>query len=215
MTARRLEELAIALVVTFAAHALPDWVGAPVWLALRGASASVSIDWPNFYDLVCLAFGLLLALPTARRSGLRVGAIRGHVIGTLVVCAIPVVATILVYPRLPTRPFAGQRMGMWLVSPLAQDLVFVGYLYGRFREVWTGVVHPRLRVGWALVVTCVFFAAWHVPNFASIQAGYVVFQLVYVFLGLLLVGMSRQWTGSIVYATATHMAVNFIAWETS
>jgi membrane protease YdiL (CAAX protease family) len=212
-TARRIEELSLALVVTFAAHALPDWLGEPAWFALR--RAGWSIDWPNFSDLTCLVFGLVLALPTAHRSGLRLGTIRGHAVGTFVVCAIPIVATILVYPRLSTRPFAGQRIGMWLVSPLAQDLVFIGYLYGRFREVWTGVVHPRFRVGWALVVTCIFFAAWHLPNFARIPAGYVVFQLVYVFLGLLLVGMSRQWTGSILYGTLTHMAVNFVAWETS
>ena len=37
-------------------------------------------------------------------------------------------------------------------------------------------------------------------------------QLLYSAAGLVLVGLSRQWTGSILYATLTHSAVNAVAW---
>ena len=43
------------------------------------------------------------------------------------------------------------------------------------------------------------------------NAGYVCFQLVYVFLGSLWMGMTRVWTGSIWCTVVVHMAVNFIA----
>ena len=42
----------------------------------------------------------------------------------------------------------------------------------------------------------------------------MIFQLGYTFIGCVLLGISRQWTGSIVYATVTHTAVNYIAWST-
>jgi membrane protease YdiL (CAAX protease family) len=43
-------------------------------------------------------------------------------------------------------------------------------------------------------------------------AGFVAFQMFYTFLLLLLIGLSRQWTGSILYVTAAHTAINLIAW---
>ena len=62
--------------------------------------------------------------------------------------------------------------------------------------------------------TCGFLA--YLPNLLSTMSpGYVAFQLSYVFVGCVLVGLSRQWTGTIIYATLSHMAVNYIAWSTS
>ena len=59
---------------------------------------------------------------------------------------LPVLGAALVYPRLPERPFAGLDVGFWLLSAPAQDLVFSGFLYGRFERLYPNYVHPRLPV---------------------------------------------------------------------
>ena len=88
---------------------------------------------------------------------------------------------------------------MWLISPAAQDLVFVGFLYGRFEKLFPTDVHARLPIRWALVITALYFAAWHLPNFGAMNPWYVLFQLVYVIFGCIVMGLSRQWTGSVIY----------------
>lgn len=200
-------EISLAVALVVASHAVPAWLADALW---SRAPRVRELDFANLHDLVSLAFGALLALPSARRSGLVLG--RRPTMGVFVVALAPVIATALVYPNLPTRPFAGQRMGMWLVSPFAQDLLFVGYLYGRFARLAPPA--DGRAPGAALLVTCGLFAAWHVPNLATMPAGYVAFQLAYTFAGLCLTGLSRQWTGSALYAMATHVLVNFIAWMT-
>jgi membrane protease YdiL (CAAX protease family) len=206
--------LALALVVTVAARAIPAWsVLLTLWRDELGGEATLSYEL--FHDLVLLAMGLGLALSAPRRSGLTLGSVRAHWRGVLIVCGGPVLVTAAVYPMLPERPFTGASWSLWAVSPLAQDLVFIGYLYGRLARAFPGPVHPRLPWSRALLVTAMFFAIWHVPNLSSIMsAGYVGFQLAYAAVGLAIVGLSRQWTGSILYAWLTHAAVNAIAWAT-
>jgi len=204
------EWLCLALIITYAAHQLPVWIFSLTWRHIP--QNLQAIGHGNYYDLLTLAYGLLLTVGCAKRSGLRIGAIRPNMRGTLIVCAIPVFLTALIYPHLPVRPFADQPIGMWLISPLAQDLVFAGFLYGRFEGIFNSYIHPRFRISWALVVTGIFFSAWHLPGLGHIATGYLIFQLVYTFVGFVFVGLARQWTGSIFYGVATHMAVNFIAW---
>jgi membrane protease YdiL (CAAX protease family) len=117
----------------------------------------------------------------------------------------------MVYP-FTSQPFTGQSIGMWLISPAAQDLLFTGYLYGLLDTAFPGRVNARLPVNRAVFFTAVFFALWHVPNFSGIQPSYVVFQLAYTFVGGAWVLLARQLTGSVLPGIATHMAVNFIAW---
>ena len=168
-----------------------------------------------YRDILTLAFALLLTCGSWKRSGIRFGAIKQHWRGVLLVCGIPIVLTALIYPFLPERPFSNMPILMWLTSPWHQDLVFSGYLYGRFEQLVPSYVHRKVRIRWALVLAALFFSLHHLPNFFSLSAGYVTFQLVYTFLGMILAGLSRQWTGSMVYVALTHMAVNCIAWATN
>ncbi len=203
-------ELGLGLALVAASHAVPTWV---LDWALASAPGPVrAVGYGNAHDLVSLALGALLALPAARASGLVLGA--RPPLRAVLVAAAPVVATLLVYPNLPTRPFAGQRVGMWAISPMAQDLLFVGYLYGRF-DALAPTPQSRRSPGPALWVTAALFAAWHLPNFRNMPSSYVTFQLAYTFAGLIVTGLSRQWTGSALYAMATHVLVNFVAWMTS
>lgn len=162
------------------------------------------------HTLILLIFGLALTLPHRRRSGLRLGAIRSNWLRVTFVCAIPIIATAILYPRLPVHPFAGGRIEMWLISPLAQDLVFQGFLLGRLERSYPP--RSRSRFGIALILGALFFSAWHLQNlYSAMPTGFVLFQLAYTAAGFMLTGLSRLWTGSILYATLSHSAVNYIA----
>lgn len=208
------EVLALALVVTIAAHAIPAWhVFGKLWT--EDALGVRAVPWRTFWYILFLLFGLLLTLPTRRRSGLILGDIRSQWRRVLLVCGGPVLVTAVVYPLLPVRPFADAGFQMWALSPLAQSLVFIGYIYGRLDTAFPGPVHPRLPVRQSLAITAAFFALWHVPGFWSLPAGYAVFQLLYTGVAYLVPALSRQWTGSILYVVLCHTAINFIAWWTS
>lgn len=208
---RLAEALALAAALTAASHALPRVLAQPLYEAFP--AAVMSIGYPNVVDLLSLAFGLLLVLPTARDSGV----VRGRRPGLRValVTLAPVVATAAVYPFLPVRPFAHERIGLWLISPLAQDCLFNGYLNGLFARTLPADARDA-SMGWRpgrqVLLASAFFAAWHLPNLATIPVGYVLFQLAYTFAGAVLIGLTRQWTGAMWYATLTHMAANAIVW---
>jgi membrane protease YdiL (CAAX protease family) len=210
----RREWLWLAALITLAAHGVPYWICAQLWFHLSQSSQQFVRDWvgpDNFWMCFDLAFGLFLALSAPRRSGLCIGEWRPHWRGLLVVCGLPVVATALVYPQLSNRPFTGSEIGIWLISPLAQDLVFVGFLYGRLEPLFPEQVHPLIPLRWAMVVTSTYFAAWHLPGILD-YPGFTMFQVLYCFFGGCFVGLARQWTGSILPVTLTHMACNAIAW---
>lgn len=166
----------------------------------------------RFGDVVLILMGLVLVLPAPRESGLCIGRIREHWKGVLLLTAGPVLITALIYPWLPVRPFRDADVNMWLTSPLAQDLFFGGVIYRLLRPHFSGRVHPRLPFEWVLPVGGVFFAAWHLQNFAYFPVRYSCFQLLYTWAGYTVIGLTRQWTGSFLYVTAAHMAGNFVVW---
>jgi membrane protease YdiL (CAAX protease family) len=214
LSAVQREELALVLVLTITISLFPRWrVFEQAWV--QNFAGLKALPWHWYVSILFVAAGLLLALPTRRRSGLRMGSIREHWRGVCLVCGGAVVATALVYPQLPVRPWADASMTMWTLSPLGQQLIFNGYLYGRLEQTFPGYVHPRIPLARALLLTVCFFAFWHVPNFFSLSFAYVLFQLFYTSVLAIIPGLSRQWTGSIYYALLTHSAVNFIAWFTS
>jgi hypothetical protein len=165
-----------------------------------------------FFDPCLIAVGLTLTLPAPRQSGLRIGRIREHWKGVLLLTGVPVLGCAIVYPLLPEQPFQGSDLSIWLTSPLAQDLIFGGVIYRILRPHFSGYVHPRIRMEWALPIGGLFFAAWHLQNFAYFHAGYVVFQPGYTWAAFTFIGLTRQWTGSILYVDLAHMAGNFVPW---
>lgn len=206
------EELALALALTITAHVFRDWY---VFHHLWALTSLELIPWHWYLGLLFLGLGLLLALSTPAKSGLRIGAVRQHWRAVLLVCGGSVLITALVYPQLPVRPWTNQPVTMWLISPLAQQLIFAGYLYGRLEGAFPGHIHPRVRISKALVLVGIFFAAFHLPNFLLLPRGYVLFQLFYTGVLGVVPGLARQWTGSIYYGVLTHSAINFIAWYAS
>jgi len=204
------EALALAVVLVVAFHAIPDWIIRIV--AALGHRPQLSMKgWANLYDGLSGIMPLILAAATPRRSGLRIGNWSGCTAKVIGICALPVVLTAVIYP-FTSQPFKGDRIGCWLISPAAQDLLFTGYLFGLFDRVFPRAAHPRIRIRSAILVTAAFFCLWHVPNFLGISAGYVAFQLVYTFIGGAWLLLARQLTGSLLPGLVTHMAVNLIGW---
>lgn len=204
----------LALILTITLGMLPRWrVFAQAWSRDVGGLRVLPWDW--YAGILILAAALLLALAAPQRSGLRVGAIREHWRGVLLVCGGAVLGTALVYPQLPVRPWGNASITMWTISPIAQQLLFFGYIYGRLDMSFPGHVHTRVPLARALVLTAAFFAAWHLPNFFTLPFGYVLFQVFYTGVLGIIPGLARQWTGSILYGVLAHAGVNFVAWRAS
>jgi membrane protease YdiL (CAAX protease family) len=208
---RRIDALTYALGLTIGAVTLQH-PSALVSVWQQHYASTGRITYATFTSTLVLAFALLIALPTARRSGLTFGSIRHCVGRTTAVTCLPILLAIVVYPRLPEQPFLGSPIAFWTISPIGQDLFFLGAIFGQLDRFFYAHVHRYIPVSRSLVITAVLFACWHLPNIASMMSpSYFVFQLGYTFCGYVLLGLSRQWTGSVLYATASHCAVNYFA----
>jgi hypothetical protein len=211
----RAEALSLATALTILAIVLP-WSGQVNYLYTHYFESVPGLGhFSRFADVCLIVVGLILTLPVPSESGLRIGNIREHWKGVLLLTAGPVLVCALVYPRLPTQPFEKSDLSIWLTSPLAQDLMFGGVIYRILRPHFSGYIHPRVKLEWALPVGGLFFAGWHTQNFAVFPTGYVLFQLLYTWAAFTFVGLTRQWTGSILYVNLAHMAGNFVPWYVS
>lgn len=214
LTAAQREDLVLALVLTISVSLIPRWrVFEQAWIQDVAGLRAIPGRW--YVTGIFLIAALALALSAPRRSGLTFGSIREHWKGVLLVCGGTILATALVYPQLSVRPWGDAAITMWTISPIAQELLFFGYIYGRLGESFPGYVHDRVPVARALVLTAMFFALWHAPNFFTLPFGYVLFQLFYTGVLAIIPGLARQWTGSVYYGIVTHAAVNLIAWLAS
>jgi hypothetical protein len=208
---RRTEALSLAAGLTVLAIALPYSDGVQTFFHLH-VNGHSWLNQARFSDLVLILMGLVLCLPDPKGSGLCIGRIREHWRKVLIVIGGPLLLTAIVYPLLPYRPFQGVDLSMWLTSPPAQDLFFGGVIYRILRPHFSGRVVSWLPFEWVLPIGGVFFAAWHLQNFAHFATWYVFFQLVYTWAAYTFVGLTRQWTGSLLYVTFGHMAGNFLVW---
>ena len=214
LTAAQREDLVLALILTVAVSLIPRWrVFEQAWVQDVAGLRAIPGTW--YATGIFLLAALALALSAPRRSGLTFGSIREDWPRVLLVCGGTLVATALVYPQLAVRPWGDAPVTMWTLSPVAQELLFFGYIYGRLDESFAGHVHGRVPVARALVLTAMFFALWHTPNFFSMSFGYVLFQLFYTGVLAIIPGLARQWTGSVYYGIVTHAGVNLIAWLAS
>jgi membrane protease YdiL (CAAX protease family) len=167
----------------------------------------------NYTDLLHLIVALLIVIANPQSSGLGPGHFGRHWKLLSLLMIVPPAIAAIVIPRLPERPFAGHEIGAWLLSPVAEELLFTGFLFGQLIRHFPNPISPRLRVPVAVILTAAFFSLHHVWNLTSskMSVNYAVFQLSYTFVGGLIHALIRYWSGSIWYAVLVHMAVNWIA----
>ena len=209
---RKVEVILLAVVLVAAHHAIPYWL---LWGVLPGHALYSDLGLhglSNVVDALSAIMPLLLCLSTAGRSGLRFGTWKPRTWRIAGVCVLPVVLVAIINP-FTSQPFTGDRIGCWLISPAAQDLLFSGYLYGLLNNTFPGRISSRVPLDKAVLLTAAFFSLWHVPNFLGIGPAFVTFQLFYTFLFCAWILLTRQWTGSILPVVISHMAANFVSWK--
>lgn len=177
---------------------------------------------PRIRDFSLLGFGAVLVAVAPRRSGLTFGNRRTRR-AALIACALVVALALGV--RFGVFDFAGLNemrlrlvrgcpsLTSWAVSPLAQELIFTGFVLGYLQEHFPKRVHPNLPVTGAVVMTALLFGLWHfVPDHTSpfASADFTAFRFAYTVGGMLVYGVVRLWTGSILYSVITHTAVNYM-----
>lgn len=159
-----------------------------------------------------------LCFLTLRTSGLGLGDRLGwqrHWKAILVLCVIPPLVSLAVYPNFTSRPFYGASSGFWLLLPLAEELLFTGFIYGQMTTVfgkpsqsWQGAF------GSAPLITASLFSIYHWSDLrfsdgASIFGfSYASLQMIYALFSSLLMMNIRRWTDSIWPAVLSHIAVN-------
>ncbi len=202
--------LSLAFVLVFSTHALPAWL----------VGMAKYFQWPlvkalgttNSEQLLFLVIALALIAHDPAGYGLRLGDdMRRKWLVVLGICVVPILLTAVVYPFLPTKPFSGGPIAVWLISPPAQDLFFAGFLYRWFSVHFPGAIANSFNANRYILLTAACFSIWHIPGIAYGIGSFIWFQLAYTFTGACLMGIIRQWTGSILYIMVVHMSVNCIA----
>lgn len=216
----RLQAVMIAIAVAFMATEFDSVFTSLVAETVRRFDGSGPLGPGSYFpgrtlrDTAFLIFGVLLVASHPKRSGLTLGS-RENVSKSLAVCAVIIGGTLAYRFAIEGTAFADWTGGwsIWAISPIAQELVFSGFILGLLHEHFPRWWHRSLPITTGVVVTTLLFGFWHfIPDFVYLQedVGYVAFRLAYTMGPWLLYAMTRIWTGSIIYAIAMHIAVNFI-----
>ena len=118
------------------------------------------------------------------------------VIQTLVELVFPIEHNEFIKSLAGSKHF-GLAVGMIVIAPVIEELVFRGYLYKAWR-------HTRLGLWGTLIVTSLLFTAVHMAQYSGMI-------LVYVFALSILLGLAREKSGSIWPPLVIHSMNNLIA----
>jgi len=172
------------------------------------------LDTRTIRDVAFLGFGIVLVATSPTRSGITLGT-KQHRTKAVAICVL-VIGSVLAYRYLldgDAFDTWNTRWSIWAISPIAQELVFSGFILGllvvHFPQWW----HKSIPISWAVVMSALLFGMWHfIPDFIfeGRELDYILFRLAYTAGGWTLYAMTRLWTGTIIYAAIMHTAVNFI-----
>lgn len=165
-------------------------------------------------DVAFLVFGLLLVASHPVRSGITLGT-RQHRSKALAVAAV-IIGGVLTYRfALEGNAFDdwSTNWSIWAISPVAQELVFSGFILGFLNEYFPRWWHTSIPLTGAVVISALLFGMWHfIPDliFTDREMDWLIFRQAYTAIPWMLYAMTRLWTGTILYAVIMHIAVNFI-----
>ncbi|MHC5039683.1 MAG: CPBP family intramembrane glutamic endopeptidase [Planctomycetota bacterium] len=205
----KIECLFVSLLLAFGHFFIPNDASRYAPELFPSKDLSQLFEWA--FWILYFGYALVLALPTWKRSGLVLGNLRGNGWKLLVICGLPVLASFLLFRFFLESPFKEERFLFWLGGPLAQDLVFAGYLYGKIHRTFPGEIHKAIPLRNAAWITALYFGAYHFINLGTMDTSLVLFQVAYSFAGFIWMSLSRQITGSILYFTLAHAGANLMA----
>lgn len=165
-------------------------------------------------DIALLVFGLLLVASHPVRSGITLGTGQ-HRSKVLTAMAI-IIGGVLAYRLIiGVGAFDGwsTSWSIWAISPVAQELVFSGFILGLLNEHFPRWWHPSLPLTGAVVLSAALFGMWHfIPDliFDDGDWTWLLFRQAYTAIPWMLYAMTRLWTGTILYAVIMHVIANFI-----
>ena len=192
----------MTLAITF--HWIPNYW----WQLTSSLFASLPETWA--YTLPILFLGFALTLWAPRSFGLawadtwrsrRVVLVIG---GTMTITAC--VAMLFI-----ATPFHGGSWAIFLCVPLAEELLFRGFIFAVLRDAFPSKVSVgRHRFSLATLLSAVAFGLWHLGGLVRPENGFVLFQVGYTTVAGFLFAIMRERTGSLIAPLLVHAVVN--AW---
>lgn len=198
--ARRVAAIVLTAAMTF------HWIPVHWWHHVGHLFGRLPEPWP--YRLSSLSLAVLLTIWAPRTFGLIWARTwTAHRMVTIVGGGMVAVAIVgMLFIRVP---FYGGSSAIFLCVPLAEELLFRGFLFAvlddAFPRKWS---FGRLRLSIAIVVTAFAFGLWHLGGLRMPTDGFIMFQVIYATIAGLLLAIMRENTGSIWAPWVVHFVVN-------
>ena len=208
-------KLVLALVVTFGLAALPIYWTTRLWGFDR------LVGPRNAHAYMVLLVGIALTCYNPDAFGVRLGRRRDHArawwlyaigFGFL---SVYVPAFTLADPFYQPRPSS---IGLFTIGPLAEELIFRGFLFAVLVDLAGDRYNPRKLLTAPVIWNGVLFGLWHLgPLYRAAIEGttadlwQVPVRVVVTGAGGLYLAALREKTGSIVGPTVLHMLFNLLA----
>jgi len=165
-------------------------------------------------SLIKFTLAILLCLSSRIASGLQIGDRAGwkrHWLAVIFIWVLPVIVVAILFPALGKPDHTYKSMGFWLVTPIAQQLLFSGYIYGQMQFIFGRPAHTGMRaLGAAPLVRSFLFALSFWPLLRASEPGPVITQMAYAFLYSLWILNIRRWTDSVWPCVLNHLLVNML-----
>jgi membrane protease YdiL (CAAX protease family) len=163
----------------------------------------------NLWHLLLLACGVALCIFRPRTMGIRLGKLKEHLGLIALVSGVSWVVSAAAALLITDHPFEGAPAGMYLATPVAEELIFRGFAYTALVWAFPGK-STRLGLSYAVVGSALLFGIWHVSMAGTLTWGFAWVQAAYTSAAGLLLGLVRERTGSLLPCMGAHMGANFI-----
>jgi hypothetical protein len=174
-------------------------------------------DDPLALSLLKLIFAFLLCLFTFQSSGLTFGGKAGwrrHWLAVFFFFVLPLVLCAILYPLLGGKPAPGhgKLLAFWLVTPVAEQLLFSGFIYGQMQAVFG---KPSQAVAGAFsaapIVTAFLFALYFWPELRNAnESGSALLHMILAFIYSAWILNLRRWTASVWLCVLNHVLMNVL-----
>jgi membrane protease YdiL (CAAX protease family) len=162
----------------------------------------------NLWHLILLAAGIALCILRPRATGLRWGRISEN-LKLIGLVSLGAWAMSAVGALLMDHPFEDAPVGMYLMTPIGEELIFRGFAYAALVYVFPGKP-TRSGLSVAVVGSALLFGFWHLSMAGTLTWWFAWIQAAYTALAGLLLGLLRERTGSVLPGAAAHMGSNYL-----